>query len=81
MSIAQSISEIADRHTSAVVYTRATLKLAIALLQMIEAFPDRPPTPVKFTIEEYLALPDRFELLEGELYPKHWSLYERGDTR
>jgi len=75
MVLLDELHALQDRLTSLSKYERSILNLAAALAEeLYEIETGEPPDRVTtIPFEEYLTLPDRFELWDGRPRPKHWE--------
>jgi hypothetical protein len=77
-TILEEIHALQDRHADANRFERQALDLAASLLEIIYEEETGCP-PDRLTImasKDYLAMPDRFELIYGRVRPKHWGYWE-----
>jgi len=77
MSLLADIHELQQRHADAGRYERMALDLAASLLEEIHrrttgALPDK---VTLWTDEDYLDLPEVFELVYARVVPKRWNMY------
>ena len=77
MSLLDEIHELQQRYPDAGRYERMALDLAASLLEEIH-LESTGALPAKVTLwkeEDYLDVPDTFELLDSRVVPKHWKMY------
>ena len=81
----EEVQRLIEAHPEADYYELQCLRLAADLLALVREvrFGETVPESVlpRMTIDEYVKLPDRFELIEGRVHPKHWDLYAEGERK
>ena len=77
-TLLDEIHALQDRYAGANLHERQVLDLAASLLETVyEEETGRPPDRVtRMTVDDYMEMPNRFELLEGRIRPKHWGYWE-----
>jgi hypothetical protein len=77
MDLLDEVHQLQQRHVDAGRYERMVLDLAASLLEAIHQTKtgNLPEAVTRWTIDDYLDLPDTFELLDRTLQPKHWKMY------
>ena len=84
-TLLEEVKELIDSHPEANVYELQSLRLAGDLIWLCRRllFDEEIPESIwpRITVDEYRKMPNRFELLEGRIWPKDWELYEEAERR
>jgi hypothetical protein len=77
-TLLDEIHALQDRFVDSNRNERQVLDLAASLLEIIyEEETGGPPARVtRMATEDYFAMPNRFELLDGRIRPKYWGYWE-----
>jgi len=67
MTLLDELCELAERHKDAREEERLVVKMAISLLDQLNDPQGTRPRKVRFTLDEYMRVPGRWEVVDGQL--------------
>jgi hypothetical protein len=77
MDLLDDVQQLQQRYVDAGRYESTVLKMAASLLEEIHQTKTGtlPEVVTRWTFEQFLDVPDTFELWQGRLRPKRWEMY------